>query len=63
VTCQILVVQPCAIHVVMQTISAKIIPKCSIVVMKSLNLSEALSTIMLGKQSSTRLAASLPPSA
>jgi hypothetical protein len=39
-TCQILVVVPFAIHVVMQTISCKMIPKCSIVVMKSLNLPE-----------------------
>jgi hypothetical protein len=29
-TCQIFVVTPCAIHVVMQTIDIKIMPKCFI---------------------------------
>jgi hypothetical protein len=52
---------PFAIYVVMQTISTKIIAKCSIVVMKSLNLLEALSVVVLSKQSSTYLAVSLPP--
>jgi hypothetical protein len=63
VTCQILVVVSYAIHVVMQIISTKNIPKCSIFIMKSLNLSEASPTAVLSKQSSTLLAASLPPSA
>jgi energy-converting hydrogenase Eha subunit E len=61
-TCQILVVVPFAIYVVMQTINTKIIPKCSIVVMKSLNLPEASSGVVLSKKSSTRLTASLLPS-
>jgi hypothetical protein len=48
-TCQILVAVSFAIHVRMQTISTKYIPKCFIVVMKSLNLSEASSATMLSK--------------
>jgi hypothetical protein len=52
---------PFAIYVVMQIISTKIIAKCSIVVMKSFNLLEALSVVVLSKQSSTYLAVSLPP--
>jgi hypothetical protein len=63
VTCQILVVVPFVIHVVMQIINTKIIPRCSIVVMKLLNLPEASSGVVISKKSSTRLTASLLPSA
>jgi hypothetical protein len=63
VTYQILVVVPFAIQVVMQITSTKIIPKCSIVVIKSLNLPKTKSDVVLRKQSSTHLATSLPPSA
>jgi hypothetical protein len=38
-------------------------PKCYISCIETLNLSEASPTTVLSKQSSTRLAASLPPSA
>jgi hypothetical protein len=62
VTCQLLVTMSFATNVVMQTINTKIIPKCSIVVMKLLNLRKALSAVVLSKQSSIRLASSLPPS-
>jgi hypothetical protein len=62
VTYQILVASSCAIHVVMQTISTKIISKCSIVVMKSLNLPEVSLAAMLSKHSNTHLVASLLPS-
>jgi hypothetical protein len=54
-TCQILVGVLFAIHVLMQIISTKIIAKYSIVVMKSLNLTEASPALVLSKQSSTRL--------
>jgi hypothetical protein len=63
VTCQILIVVPFAIHDVKQTINTKIIPRCSIVVMKSLNLPKASSGVVISKKSSTRLTASLLPSA
>jgi hypothetical protein len=62
-TCQLFVAVSFAIHVVMQTINTKIIPKCSIVVMKLLNLPKALSAVVLSKQSSIRLTSSLPHSA
>jgi hypothetical protein len=48
-TYQILVAVSFTIHVVMQIISTKIIDKYSIVVMKSLNLSEAPLATMLSK--------------
>ena len=48
-TCQILVAVLFVIYVVMQIISTKSIPKCSIVVMKSLNLPEASPAIVLSK--------------
>jgi hypothetical protein len=61
VTCQILVAPPFAIHVVIQKMSTKIMPNCSITCNEITNLPEALPAIVQSKQRSTHLAASLPP--
>jgi hypothetical protein len=62
VACRILVAPPpFAIHVVMQRMGTKIMPKCSITCNEIINLPEASPTAVQSKLRSTRLTASLPP--